>query len=82
MGREKGTMRKREREIFRFLEAILNRETTEDRAETLSYREDPSIEYFYMYEIFILAMRLVESRFIPYYILSSHPLRQARMKKF
>jgi len=43
---------------------------------------DPSIEYFYMYEIFILAMRLAESRFIPLYI-SPHftLLRRARVKK-
>lgn len=42
---------------------------------------DPSIEYFYMYEIFILAVRLAESRFIPPDIPASHPLASSKDEK-
>lgn len=43
--------------------------------------EETSIEYFYMYEIFILAIRLAESRFIPLYIPASHPLTSSKGEK-
>jgi len=42
---------------------------------------DPSIEYFYMYEIFILAMRLAESRFIPLYIPAFHSPTSSKGEK-
>ncbi|EGI57145.1 hypothetical protein G5I_14615 [Acromyrmex echinatior] len=82
VGREKGAMRKRD---FPFSRGYSKQRdhlgqsenVVVDTEETL----DPSIEYFYMYEIFILAMRLAESRFIPLYILTSHPPTSSKGEK-
>lgn len=82
VGREKGAMRKRDFPLSRGYSKQRDHlgqseNVIVDTEETL----DPSIEYFYMYEIFILAMRLAESRFIPLYILASHPLTSSKGEK-
>lgn len=82
MGREKGAMRKRDFLLSRGYSKQRDHRGQSGNAvvgteETL----DPSIEYFYMYEIFILAIRLAESRFIPLYIPASHPLTSSKGEK-
>lgn len=82
MEREKGTIRKRDFPLSRGYSKQRDHQGQSGNAVVGTEKTlDPSIEYFYMYEIFILAVRLAESRFIPLYIPVSHPPTSSKDEK-